>query len=170
MGSLAACQYPILPQFYKSPYLANSLPHFHQFAPILKIAPNRKIVCKNRVVFCLQVAKLRRQRKQLINKEFLAMTTKTIQVSDNPITLFGATFNEPSVTLTIEGKVNTLTISLLFDGRLTVSMGGASNFAAIFGKDEQNAETFTQNLGLRIGGIVDKNLPMLIETMQEAAA
>ncbi len=98
------------------------------------------------------------------------MTTKTLIIQSNPVTMFGATFQEPSITITIEGKVNTLTISLLFDGRLTVSMGGASNFAAIFGKDEQNAETFTQNLGLRIGGIVDKNLPMLIETMQEAAA
>ena len=98
------------------------------------------------------------------------MTTKTIQVSDNHVSLFGATFKEPSVTLTIEGNVNTLTISLLFDGRLTVSMRGASNFAAIFGKDEQNARNFTLNLGLRIGGIVDKNLSMLMETMQEAAA
>ncbi|MCA9368405.1 hypothetical protein KC887_09225 [Candidatus Kaiserbacteria bacterium] len=98
------------------------------------------------------------------------MTTKTIEVSNKPITLFGATFQEPSVTLTIAGKVNTLTISLLFDGRLTVNMQGASNFAAVFGKAEQNAETFTQNLGLRIGGIVDKNLPMLVATMQEATA
>lgn len=51
------------PNSEKLPHLLNILT---QFAPILKIAPNRKIVCKNRVVFCLQVAKLRRQRKQLI--------------------------------------------------------------------------------------------------------
>lgn len=98
------------------------------------------------------------------------MTTKTIEVSANPITLFGATFNEPSVTLTIEGKVNTLTISLLFDGQLTVTMKGASNFAAVFGKTEQTSDNLTKNLGLRIGEIVAKNLPMLVETMREVAA
>lgn len=98
------------------------------------------------------------------------MTTKTLIIQSNPVTMFGATFQEPNVKLTIEGKVNTLTISLLFDGRLTVNMQGASNFAAVFGKDEQNDETFAKNLGLRIGGIVAKNLPMLVEAMQEAAA
>ena len=98
------------------------------------------------------------------------MTTKTIEVSANPITLFGATFNEPSVTLTIEGKVNTLTISLLFDGRLTVSMAGASQFSAVFGKDEQTTDNLIQNLGRRIGGIVSKNLPILVENMQYVTA
>lgn len=98
------------------------------------------------------------------------MTTKTIEVSNKPITLFGATFQEPNVKLTIEGKVNTLTISLLFDGRLTVNMQGAANFAAVFGKDEQHAENLEAGLGLRIGGIVAKNLPLLAQTMQEAAA
>ena len=54
------------PNSEKLPHLLNILT---QFAPILKIAQNRKIVCKNRMVFCLQVAKLRRQRKQII-KDF----------------------------------------------------------------------------------------------------
>ena len=98
------------------------------------------------------------------------MTTKTLIIQSNPVTMFGATFQEPSITITIEGKVNTLTISLLFDGRLTVSMAGASQFSAVFGKDEQTTDNLIQNLGRRIGGIVSKNLPILVENMQYVTA
>lgn len=98
------------------------------------------------------------------------MNTKTIEVFSTPINLFGEIFQEPNVTLTIEGNVNTLTISLLFDGRLTARMTGATQFAAVFGKDEQNAENLEAVLGSRIGGIVAKNLPLLAQTMQEVAA